>query len=149
MRSFRAREIVGVFALSLSLTATAADEYQPGQTYFGREKYIEYLAGDVPVIISAPHGGRDKPEELPDREKGIFAFDTNTQELARAVADELHKRTGHWPHVVICRVHRRKLDCNREIVEGAAGNPLAEQAWREFQGFIDAAHDIVVRQHGR
>src|SRR5262249_53986689 len=30
-----------------------------------------------------------------------------------------------------------------------AGNPLAEQAWREFQGFIDAAQEQVIRTHGR
>jgi hypothetical protein len=51
--------------------------------------------------------------------------------------------------VIICRLSRRKVDCNREIVEAAAGNPHAEQAWREFQGFIDAAQATVVRQHGR
>jgi N-formylglutamate amidohydrolase len=123
--------------------------YRPGETYFGSNQYIEYLAGDLPVILSAPHGGRERPAEIPDREQGTFAFDTNTQELARAVAAELHAKTGHWPHVILCRLHRRKVDCNREIGEGAAGNPLAEQAWHEFQGFIDAARSAVVAQHGR
>ncbi|MBW8884892.1 MAG: N-formylglutamate amidohydrolase, partial [Planctomycetia bacterium] len=88
-------------------------------------------------------------QELPDREQGTFAFDTNTQELARAIAAELQTRTSHWPHVIICRVHRRKIDCNREIAEGAAGNPLTEQAWHEFQGFIDSAQATVVKQQGR
>jgi hypothetical protein len=87
--------------------------------------------------------------EIPDRAEGTFAFDVNTQELARAVAEELHSRTGRWPHLIICRLHRRKVDCNRELAEAAAGNPLAEQAWREFQGFIDAAQEQVIRQHGR
>jgi N-formylglutamate amidohydrolase len=127
----------------------AGTRYQPGQTYYGREHYIEYLAGDLPVILSAPHGGRLRPEEIPDRTEGTFAFDTNTQELARAVAQAFYARTGHWPHVVICRLHRRKVDCNREIREGAAGHPLAEQAWREFQGFLEAARAQVVRTHGR
>lgn len=122
---------------------------RPGQTYFGREGYIEYLAGDLPLILSAPHGGRLRPEELPDRMQGTFAFDTNTQELARAVAAELHARTGRWPHVVICRLHRRKIDCNRAIGEGAGGHPRTEQAWREFQDFLEAARAAVVQTHGR
>lgn len=134
-------------ACALEVPATGA--YEPGRTYFGREGYIEYLAGDLPVILSAPHGGRLRPEEIPDRTEGTFAFDTNTQELARAVAEAFHARTGHWPHVVICRLHRRKVDCNREIGEGAAGHPWAEQAWREFQGFLEAARAQVVRTHGR
>jgi hypothetical protein len=136
-------------ALLLFVPIAAADEYQPGHTYFGRNKYIEYLAGDLPIIFSAPHGGREKPDELPDREMGTFAFDTNTQELARAVADELHQRTGHWPHLIICRVTRKKIDCNREIKEGAAGNPLTEQVWQEFQAYLDAAQEAVVKKHGR
>lgn len=148
MQLFRCNVLCALSALAFSLPA-AAENYQAGQTYFRRQNYIEYLAGDLPVIVSAPHGGREKPDELPDRQTGTFAFDTNTQELTRAFAKELHGRTGHWPHLIICRVHRRKLDCNREIVEGAAGNPLAEQAWHEFQDFIDAARDTVVRQHGR
>src|SRR3954454_18769286 len=105
-------------ALSVLVSIAKAGDYQPGQTYFGRNKYIEYLVGDLPLIFSAPHGGREKPDELPDREMGTFAFDTNTQELARAVADELRSRTGHWPHLIICRVTRKKVDCNREIKEG-------------------------------
>jgi hypothetical protein len=51
--------------------------------------------------------------------------------------------------VVICRVNRRKIDCNREIVEGAAGNPLTEQSWKDFQGFIRTAQQAVVAKHGQ
>jgi len=143
------RVLVGLLLAVVIAPAATGAEYQSGKTYFGRNRYIEYLAGDLPVIISAPHGGRERPEEMPDRQDGTFAFDTNTQELVRAAAEELHNRTGRWPHVIICRLNRRKVDCNREIVEAAAGNPLAEQAWHEFQGFIDAARASVVKQHGR
>jgi len=136
-------------ALALLASPAVGEDYHPGQTYFGQKDYIEYLAGDLPVIVSAPHGGRIRPTDIPDRTEGTFAFDTNTQELARAVAAELHARTAHWPHIVLCRVNRRKVDCNREIVEAAAGNAAAEQIWRDYQGFIDAARAAVVRSHGR
>jgi hypothetical protein len=66
-------------------------------------------------------------------------MDSNTQELARAVAAEIEARTGHRPHLIICRLHRKKLDCNREVVEAAAGSPVAEKAWNEYHGFIDTA----------
>jgi len=145
----RRRVLLCIFLATSAAAAGSAEDYRPGNAYFGRNRYVEYLAGDMPFVLSAPHGGREKPEELPDREQGTFAFDTNTQELARAIAEELQTRTGHWPHVIICRVHRRKVDCNREIGEGAAGNPLTEQAWREFQAFIDSAQATVVKQQGR
>lgn len=130
-------------------SAGTAEDYQPGKSYFGRNKYIEYVAGDLPLIFSAPHGGRAKPDEMPDRDMGTFSFDVNTQELARTVAEELHDRTGKWPHLIICRVTRRKLDCNREIKEATEGNPVAEQAWREFQAYIEAARAGVVKKYGR
>jgi N-formylglutamate amidohydrolase len=133
--------------LALIITVPSADaaDFVPGKTYFGRSNYIEYLAGDLPVVISAPHGGREKPAEMPDREKGTFAFDTNTQELIRAIGAEFLARSGHHPHLVICRVQRRKLDCNREIVEAAAGNKWAEQSWTEYHGYIEAARQAAAK----
>lgn len=115
----------------------------------GENRYTEYHAGDLPVILSAPHGGRERPESIPDRADGTFSFDTNTQELARAIAAEFQERTGRPLHVVICRLHRRKLDCNREIEEGAAGQPAAKQAWNEYHGFLDSARAAVIEKFGR
>ena len=135
--------------LLLSASQVVAQDRTPGETYFGRNQYVEYLAGNLPVILSAPHGGREKPDEIPNRTSGTFAYDRGTQEAARQIAAEFHSRTGGWPHVVICRLQRTKVDCNREIVEAAAGNLHAEQAWREYQGFLDEAREKVVRQQGR
>jgi hypothetical protein len=142
LRSLFAAGLVAVVPLH-------AAEYRAGENYFGDGKYVEYLAGDLPIVIAAPHGGREKPAEIPDRAEGTFAYDTNTQELARAVADVFLKRTGRRPHVVICRVHRRKVDCNREVVEAAGGNELAGKVWSDFQGFIDSARAAAVAQHRR
>jgi N-formylglutamate amidohydrolase len=135
--------------ISAPAQTKAPTNFQPGKSYFGRNEYVEYLPGDVPVIISAPHGGRLRPDEIPDRTEGTLTFDTNTQELARAIAAEFLARTGHRPHIVLCRLHRRKVDCNRELKEAAAGNPHAEQAWREFQGYLETARKTVVARFGR
>ncbi|MDX1948080.1 MAG: hypothetical protein SFU86_21965 [Pirellulaceae bacterium] len=145
----------GVWQLTLiawaffATLASAADEYVAGQTYFGQHDYIEYLAGNMPLVLSAPHGGREKPEEIPNRAAGTFAFDKGTQEIAREVGKHFQAQAGGWPHIIICRLHRTKVDCNREIVEAAAGNARAEQAWRDYQGFIEAARAAIVAQHGR
>jgi N-formylglutamate amidohydrolase len=126
-----------------------ATEYVPGQSYFGHDRHIEYIAGDLPFILSAPHGGREKPANIADRQEGTFAFDVGTQELARAIAAEMHEQTGHWPHVVICRISRRKIDCNREMVEACAGNPAAEAIWHDWHRFLGQAREQVVRDFGR
>lgn len=148
-RCWLATLLVLLVAVPVVAVPLAAQERAAGKSYFGRGEYIEYIAGNLPVIISAPHGGNEKPTEIPDRQQGTFSFDRGTQQIARATVAEFHKQTGGWPHVVICRLRRTKLDCNREIVEAAAGNPLAEQAWREYQGFLDEAQRQVIEQHGR
>ena len=135
--------------LLLNFVVPTAWTAEPASPVFGRNSYIEYQPGELPIVISAPHGGRERPEEIPDRTKGVLAMDTNTQELARAVADEFFARTGQRPHLILCRLQRRKLDCNREIVEAAAGHPVAGQAWREYHGFIETARATVVAKYGR
>ena len=125
----------------------AAAEYRPGETYFGERKYVEYLPGDLPIVISAPHGGLEKPDDIPTREEGKVEVDTNTQDLARAVGEEFLARTGHRVHLIISRLHRQKLDCNREVVEAAAGNPVAEKTWTEYHGFIDQALATTIAKY--
>lgn len=134
--------------LLLALTV-GAQSYEPGQTYFGRSNYIEYIAGNLPVILSAPHGGDLKPAEIPDRTYGTLGRDTNTEDLARRVRTALQDRTGLVPHIIFCRLHREKIDCNRDIVEGAQGNVYAEIAWNDFQDFIIAARSNTVARQGR
>lgn len=134
--------------LSLVGAIHAAD-FAPGRSNFGEKSYIESIPGNLPLVISAPHGGREKPDEIPQREKGVVDIDTNTQELARAIADELQKQTGHRPHLIICRLHRSKLDCNREIEEAAAGSPVGEKAWTEYHDFVARALKTAIAQGGR
>jgi hypothetical protein len=118
-------------------------------SYFGRNQYIEYIAGELPIILSAPHGGSLRPDEIPDRAYGTTVTDLNTGELARAVDSALVRLTGKHAHVVIVRLHRVKLDANRDITEGAQGDAEAETAWQEFQRFLaDAKHAVNQRYTG-
>jgi N-formylglutamate amidohydrolase len=129
--------------------AGAAEERKPGQVVLGAREHVEYLVGSLPVVLTAPHGGRDKPADIPDRTQGVVAFDANTQELARAIEAELFARTGRHPHLIICRLSRTKVDCNREIKEAAAGHPVAEQAWRDYHGFVEEARAAAVKSVGK
>lgn len=121
----------------------------PGQSYFGEHGYIEYIAGNAPVILTAPHGGADRPSALPVRGCGANVRDTNTQEMARAMASAFHDRFGRYPHVVINRLHRDRLDANRDSLEASCGHRGAGAAWRDFHAFIDLATARVGAAHGR
>ena len=133
--------------LSTRFTATSQRPIV-GSPVIGQNSYIEWIPGDLPIVLTAPHGGTLLPTDIPDRTVGTTTRDLNTEELARDVAVAFHARTGKRPHLIICRLSRRKLDANREIVEAAAGNPAAERAWREYHGFIEASAAAVRQVQG-
>jgi len=139
-------------ATSGSLTAEVsalAVVGKPGETYLGRESYVEYRPGSLPLILTAPHGGYLEPPEIPDRTWGTTGQDRNTRELTLAIREALHARTGAYPYVVILNLHRKKLDGNREIVEAAQGDHLAERAWWEFEVFAEEAGEMAEGSFGK
>lgn len=122
--------------------------YVAGQSYWGRNQYIEYIAGNLPIIISAPHGGSLQPAEIPDRTWGATGKDNYSLGYTLEVANYITQLTGGYPHVIVNHLHRIKLDANRDIDEAAQGNPYAEQAWHEFHGFIEDAKMSVLVNYG-
>ncbi len=129
----------------------SGQSYTPGQSYFGTNGYVEYLAGNLPIILTAPHGGLLSPASIPDRDcVGCSTVnDFNTQELARAFAEAIHARTGCWPHIIFNKLHRRKLDANRDLPEAADGNPQAAIAWGEFHAFVEASKNQLLPNFGK
>lgn len=138
---------LGLF-FTLSPLKGADDTLVAGRSVFGENKYIEYIPGDLPLIISAPHGGRLKPASISDRKKGVLLADGATDLLAMEIVAAFQQLTGKTPHVIICHLKRLKLDCNREIEEAAQGSEEAERAWREFHGFIEHAREKVIGNNG-
>ncbi|MBM3864707.1 MAG: N-formylglutamate amidohydrolase [Verrucomicrobia bacterium] len=120
----------------------------PGQSYFDTARHVEYIAGDLPLVLTVPHGGRAQPADLPTRRKGVTVMDANTQELARELVAELERLSGGRVHLILSHLHRSRLDPNREIVEAANGHPGAEQVWWEFHAAIEGALAAAVARHG-
>jgi len=108
--------------------------------------WLDTRPGDLPVILAAPHGGTLNPDELPDRTAGVIVSDAHTSDLALRVAAALRQRSGAAPHVVLCRVHRVKVDCNREIGEAAGGHPVAEALWDAYHQAVREARSRVAAQ---
>ena len=129
--------------------------YTPGQSYTGRNGYIEYIAGNAPVIYTAPHGGDLAPTEIVDRTasrcggSATTVTDLNTRELVVAMRQRHFARFGTYPHVIINHLARRKLDANRTETEAACGSPAALVAFNEWHAFIDVAKAAVVQTSGR
>ena len=136
---------------TLMFLSSWAQPFLPGQIHYGRNNYIEYRVGDLPVIITAPHGGYLEPTEIADRNCSgcVYGRDLYTQEMVKEIDTAFMQSIGGRPHIIINRLARIKLDANREIVEAAQGNQWAEQAWYEFHEFTEHAHDTVEAQFGR
>ncbi|MFT5142628.1 MAG: hypothetical protein ACI80V_003352 [Rhodothermales bacterium] len=115
------------------------------------QPYLEYVQGDYPLILSAPHGGYLTPGSIKDRTCSacVTIRDTRTQEWARLLSDEIFARTGRRPYVVINLLSRTKLDPNRDVAEAADGDPGAAAVWTEYHAALDAAAaDIELRFGG-
>ncbi|MEY3480788.1 MAG: hypothetical protein RIQ71_1563 [Verrucomicrobiota bacterium] len=146
--------LVGFASTTTAFAQTNLTNYVPGTTYWGRSNYTEYIAGNLPLIISAPHGGDTNPYELPNRTNtSTYTVTTDpdlwTANLARAIRTAAFNRYGRYPHVIICRVDRAKVDCNRDIVEGAQNNTNTQTLWREFHEYIQIARRSVSNNYGR
>lgn len=132
------------------------------QTSGDSREYIEYIPGNLPIIISAPHGGvkqsgstigginyPDNDSSLPDRNCGSNERDDNTEILVREIQAEIFSLTSCYAHVIINNLHRSKLDPNREITEAACGDNDAEDHWNAFHNFIDQASTSVESNWGK
>jgi len=112
------------------------------------DKYIEVRTGTLPIILTVPHGGSLKPDNVLARRYGVTGADANTIPLSEMLIEELQTRYGGKPHAIISRLHRSKLDPNRDIQEAAQGDPTAEAAWHRFHDSAQKACDLVMKKHG-
>ncbi len=144
------KKYIIVITLLLVSRYALTQPYVPGSSYFGRANYIEYVAGNLPLILSVPHGGALTPAEIPDRTcGGETVTDSYTEELAASIREEIMEITGCTPHIIICHLKRIRLDVNREVEIATCGNEFAEIAWNEYHTFIDSAKAAVERNSGK
>ncbi len=126
-----------------------AQTFTSGNTYVDSNSYIEYFVGNLPLILSSPHGGYLEPDSIPRRDCDgcVYQRDSYTQELTRGIKDAIVSKTGCYPHMVINLLHRNRLDANRDIIEAADSNTTVEKSWEYFHRMTDTAKAIATRQY--
>jgi len=113
-------------------------------------KWNSLLQGNMPLVISAPHGGLNNLETVPDRtcDDAVTVTDVNTADLAVEIAERLQADHGLTPYLVICNISRKDVDQNREPEAGTCGNEKMQRSWVEFHGLIDGALKEAVERYG-
>ena len=145
------KEILLSLCFILTLINITNAQYISGNSYYGINQYIEYIAGDMPIIIVAPHAGNLQPAILPDI--NTRGSDNGTMELALFMTDSLHLKSGGCrPHIIINHLRPSKLNpvyAASDSTTSAGTNPIALQALNDFHKFIQIAHDKVSTDWGK
>jgi N-formylglutamate amidohydrolase len=130
--------LISAIVLCLGLPGEA-----PAQT-FVTNLFIHAQSGDLPILITAPHGGwlaipgvpkRVGPEGERKSGKFVTAQDSRTFELATSVAKRLEDITGKKPYLVASKAHRQYMDPNRPEKE-AVEHPKAAAVHGAFHGQV-------------
>ena len=94
---------------------------------FATNEFLQVQRGELPIIITAPHGGSLAIPGVPKRlgqegertnGKFVTAQDTRTFELAAATVKRVEELAGKKPYLVAMKVHRQYVDPNRPEKEG-------------------------------
>jgi len=139
------------FILIVSITLLAASLW--AQEQVGSQKFLTLWAGMLPIILSAPHGGRQSiPGISVRRGIGVAQFrterDNNTDELAEKIASKIEQKVGARPFLVVAQFERKYVDANRPK-NGAYESAVASAYYDAYHHALDRACDQVRRDWGR
>lgn len=121
------------------------------------DKLVAIQAGEIPIILSAPHGGTfpvpntspRKGEGIPAGPKGFFTGrDSGTEELCLEVSAAIAVRLKHKPYHVIAKFHRKFIDSNRPSEIGYE-DPDAKSVYDAYHGALENFCRDVQHKHRR
>ncbi|MBA4744418.1 MAG: N-formylglutamate amidohydrolase [Muricauda sp.] len=121
-------------------------ELSKRQAFFD-DDWLETVTGNMPLIISAPHGGTISPDAIGDRDCGTKVMDNNTAELAFEI-ENAFGQLGKKPYLIVARLARTKVDFNRDLEQATCGNPQMEYTWKQYHKYIEEAIDAAIKEFG-
>ena len=128
------RPFYWVSILIIALGCQSAEEPETDAPLpFDAQEYVDFESGNIPLVLSVPHGGELKPAVIADRtcNDAVNVTDEFTIELALAIIDEFAK-VGMRPYFIINKMHRSKMDANRNRDDATCGDKNAQAVWDLF-----------------
>ncbi|WP_197168303.1 BPL-N domain-containing protein [Neorhodopirellula pilleata] len=142
--------VATVVCISFHLIAMAGLQHVEAQTL---SNHVIFETGDLPIILSAPHGGNELiPGALPRKGIGVRSFsntmDFGTKKLALQTAGALERQTGKRPYIVVASFHRKFVDANRSE-ERAYESEESARAYHAYHEALSQARQDVIHRWGR
>ncbi|HPA17868.1 MAG TPA: hypothetical protein PLU30_08970 [Verrucomicrobiae bacterium] len=114
--------------------------------------FVVARTGDLPIILSAPHGGKQSIPGVPERTVGgagkfVKLRDDNTDTLAFRLADAIGRRMAARPYLVVASFHRKFIDANRPPA-GAYESEAAQPHYDAYHGALRDACRAVRERWG-
>lgn len=137
------------FVFSYSQTPPPSVPETPQGYPSSSNRLIEYIPGTIPVVISAPHGGKLSGSGLPNRSCGTTEEDNNTDILIQEIQRQCYAQMGGYPHIIINNLQRLKLDPNRIESVATCGNAVTVPYFTAYNDFIDDAVATIMADYGK
>ena len=71
------------------------------------DSWLETVNGNMPLVISVPHGGTISPEGIKDRDCGTKEMDNNTAQLAFEI-ENAFKTSAKKPYLNCCQIGKEQ-----------------------------------------
>jgi N-formylglutamate amidohydrolase len=145
--------IPAILVATFSLPAPAQEPAKEAAKAAFDKSLIVTQAGDLPIILSAPHGGRKAIPDCPERKgdgvnKFVVVRDDGTMELAELLAVEVEKKFGKKPSLVVAKFERKYCDVNRPAA-GAYESDIAKPYYDAYHEALSDAGKAVQKDFGR
>ena len=164
--------MLGVLMIVSGCTASVGTESRDGaRSADATDRALADLVlvqqGSMPVILTAPHGGRAaiptvEPRRAQDGTPGPWGgvhtgADASTDVLASGIAAELSKLTGQDPYLVVAKFARKYIDANRppELgLEDPRTRPYYDYYHRSIRRFVNEVRakypaGLLIDVHGQ
>lgn len=153
---------LGAATITLTLTGAARPLHEPVpvMTPVAPAALVSAQRGNIPIIITAPHGGMVRVAGSKDRSKdggAVTVRDEQTAQVAWLVAQRITEKAGGKPFVIIAQFSRKDADANRAAGE-AYENEAAKREYDAFHVQVAGAvaecraafgHAILIDLHGQ
>jgi N-formylglutamate amidohydrolase len=135
------KKLLYIYFLCIVFCISAANQRRKRYTtpVDNQTRFIFFQKGNIPILLTAPHGGELSVPFLKIRTRGKTVGDARTLQLTQAIAAAMANKTGLRPYVVGLRCKRKYVDANRptnEAYEDERAQPIYDAYHRQILEYI-------------